>query len=127
MVQFNGGPRICVGQQFALTEASYVTVRLLQRFDKIENLEVDPAIRHNLTLINSSANGCRLGFSSSMNLLARRYYTLMVNVFTPPGAFGFYAGLSIIALILIFLLLPETKQRTLEELDHVLGCQLAVT
>jgi hypothetical protein len=51
----------------------------------------------------------------------------MVNVFTPPGAFGFYAGLSIIALILIFLLLPETKQRTLEELDHVLGCQLAVT
>jgi Sugar (and other) transporter len=62
-----------------------------------------------------------------MNLLARVYYTLMVNVFTPPGAFGFYAGLSIIALILIFLLLPETKQRTLEELDHVLGCQLAVT
>ena len=62
MVQFNGGPRICVGQQFALTEASYVTVRLLQRFDKIENLEVDPVIRHNLTLINSSANGCRLGF-----------------------------------------------------------------
>ena len=32
---FNGGPRICIGQQFALTEASYVVVRLLQRFDKI--------------------------------------------------------------------------------------------
>lgn len=33
---FNGGPRICIGQQFALTEASYVTVRLLQRFDQLE-------------------------------------------------------------------------------------------
>lgn len=48
-------------------------------------------------------------------------FTTMVNVFTPPGAFGFYAGLNIIALILIFLFLPETKQRTLEELDHVFG------
>ncbi|KAK4553414.1 hypothetical protein LTR86_009471 [Recurvomyces mirabilis] len=33
---FNGGPRICIGQQFALTEASYVVVRLLQRFDAIK-------------------------------------------------------------------------------------------
>ncbi|KAF2470455.1 cytochrome P450 [Lindgomyces ingoldianus] len=32
---FNGGPRICIGQQFALTEAGYVTVRLLQRFDSL--------------------------------------------------------------------------------------------
>lgn len=33
---FNGGPRICLGQQFALLEASYVTVRLCQTFPKIE-------------------------------------------------------------------------------------------
>lgn len=46
-------------------------------------------------------------------------FTTMVNVFTPAGAFGFYAGLNIIALVLIFLFLPETKQRTLEELDHI--------
>ncbi|THC92955.1 hypothetical protein EYZ11_007573 [Aspergillus tanneri] len=36
---FNGGPRICLGQQFALTEAGYVTVRLLQKFDRVENLD----------------------------------------------------------------------------------------
>jgi len=33
---FNGGPRICLGQQFALTEASFVLVRMLQQFDAIE-------------------------------------------------------------------------------------------
>lgn len=33
---FLGGPRICLGQQFALTEASYLLVRLLQEFDIIE-------------------------------------------------------------------------------------------
>ncbi|KAJ4397510.1 alanine transaminase alt2 [Gnomoniopsis smithogilvyi] len=38
---FNGGPRICIGQQFALTEAGYVIVRLLQRFDAIEGMDVD--------------------------------------------------------------------------------------
>jgi len=37
---FNGGPRICLGQQFALTEAAYVTVRLLQKFDKIDGSEM---------------------------------------------------------------------------------------
>ena len=32
---------------------------------------------------------------------------------TVAGAFGFYAGLNVVALIMIFLWLPETKQRTL--------------
>ncbi|KAI5950278.1 hypothetical protein KGF54_005235 [Candida jiufengensis] len=34
---FNGGPRICLGQQFALTEASYVIARLAQLFTTLEN------------------------------------------------------------------------------------------
>ena len=32
---FNGGPRICLGQQFALLEASYTTIRLMQAFPRI--------------------------------------------------------------------------------------------
>ncbi|KAG8924692.1 Cytochrome P450 52A3, partial [Tulasnella sp. 417] len=32
---FNGGPRICLGQQFAYNEASFVLVRLLQKFSRI--------------------------------------------------------------------------------------------
>ena len=35
---FNAGPRICIGQQFALAEIAYVTVRFLQKFDAIEGL-----------------------------------------------------------------------------------------
>ncbi|CCF46208.1 cytochrome P450 [Colletotrichum higginsianum] len=35
-VPFNGGPRICVGQNFANTEMAYTMVRILQRFEKLE-------------------------------------------------------------------------------------------
>ncbi|OHW91474.1 hexose transporter protein [Colletotrichum incanum] len=35
------------------------------------------------------------------------------------GSFCFYAGLNVVALVMIFFWLPETKQRTLEELDYV--------
>jgi cytochrome P450 len=43
---FNGGPRICLGQQFALTEAGYVLTRLVQRFDRIESCDPISEIRH---------------------------------------------------------------------------------
>ncbi|KAF2083724.1 galactose-proton symport [Saccharata proteae CBS 121410] len=43
----------------------------------------------------------------------------MLAVMTPTGAFGFYAALNVTAFVMIFLLVPETKQRTLEELDYV--------
>ncbi|KXN90282.1 Putative polyol transporter 1, partial [Leucoagaricus sp. SymC.cos] len=43
----------------------------------------------------------------------------MKTALTPTGAFGFYAALNMVAFVMIFLLLPETKQRTLEELDYV--------
>lgn len=54
---FNGGPRICIGQQFALTEASYVTIRLLQRFDGNENMLSEEKPKHNFALTNCSASG----------------------------------------------------------------------
>ncbi|KAK4192384.1 hypothetical protein QBC35DRAFT_248363 [Podospora australis] len=35
------------------------------------------------------------------------------------GAFGCYAGFNVVAFVMIFFWVPETKQRTLEELDYV--------
>ncbi|KAF2020273.1 hypothetical protein BU24DRAFT_406849 [Aaosphaeria arxii CBS 175.79] len=43
----------------------------------------------------------------------------MKTVMTPTGAFGFYAGLNLIAWFMIFAFVRETKQLTLEELDQV--------
>ncbi|KAH6683384.1 putative polyol transporter 5 [Halenospora varia] len=42
-----------------------------------------------------------------------------LNAFGVQGAFGFYAAMNVVALIMIFLFMPETKQRSLEELDYV--------
>jgi hypothetical protein len=42
----------------------------------------------------------------------------ILAVFTPTGTFGFYAGLNVVAFFLIFFFLPETKQRSLEEVSN---------
>jgi len=47
------------------------------------------------------------------------FLPLMLNAMTVTGVFGFYAGLNIMAFIMIIMWVPETKQRTLEELDYV--------
>lgn len=52
-----------------------------------------------------------------MFLLHLSYLDKLSDIF--QGAFTFYAGLNVVALCMIFLWVPETKQRTLEELDYV--------
>ncbi|RJE23522.1 galactose-proton symport [Aspergillus sclerotialis] len=56
-----------------------------------------------------------LGFASVLSITFPR----MLAAMTSTGAFGFYAGLNATALVMIFLLVPETKKRTLEQLDRV--------
>ena len=59
---FNGGPRICLGQQFALNEASYTLIRLLQYYEKIENRQPN-GVKELVTLIMSCHGGVHVGLT----------------------------------------------------------------
>lgn len=53
---FNGGPRICPGQKFALTEASYTVARMVQAFKGIVSTD-ETEWREQLTLSLTLNNG----------------------------------------------------------------------
>ena len=62
---FNGGPRQCLGEDFALMEISYTLVRLVSAYPVIrlpsgEAIEPVGTERQTLTLVLSSADGCRV-------------------------------------------------------------------
>jgi len=64
-----------------------------------------------------------MGFAVATNyfwaaVLGMTFPFLLENTGT-VGAFGCYAGFNVVAFIMIFFLVPETKQRTLEELDYI--------
>lgn len=59
---FNGGPRICIGQQFALTEAGYTIVRILQEFEAIESRDSKP-FTELLSLTMCSLHGTQVGMT----------------------------------------------------------------
>ncbi|KAL5391736.1 hypothetical protein DPSP01_001026 [Paraphaeosphaeria sporulosa] len=56
---FSGGPRICIGQNFALTECMFVIVRLLQVFD-VEQRDEEPW-REKLGITCVGLGGCKVG------------------------------------------------------------------
>lgn len=59
-VSFNSGDRICLGQQFALTEASYTIVRLMQEFVSIESGDVEQEWKEQIALVTKSRRGTRV-------------------------------------------------------------------
>jgi hypothetical protein len=56
--------------------------------------------------------------NSVSSALGLTFPALLAKI-TPTGAFCLYAGLNMLSFLVIFLVVPETKQRTLEELDEV--------
>ncbi|PKS09527.1 hypothetical protein jhhlp_004144 [Lomentospora prolificans] len=61
-IPFSGGPRICIGQQFALTQLSYTIVRILQRFSAIEPRSDEP-LKTNYGITLTLDNGCHVAFT----------------------------------------------------------------
>ncbi|KAF2646002.1 putative cytochrome P450 [Massarina eburnea CBS 473.64] len=57
---FNGGPRICLGQQYAMTEALYFLARFAQEFETMESRDPLPWVE-NLTITTCSFNGVKVG------------------------------------------------------------------
>lgn len=62
---FNGGPRICLGMDFALVEAAYTIVRIVQRFPTIklpkgEKVELAGVEKQRMTLVMSITEGCNV-------------------------------------------------------------------
>lgn len=60
-VPFSGGARVCLGQQYALTEASYLLVRLVQTFDRVEFAEKGKGtLKKGFGLTMFPAEGCKV-------------------------------------------------------------------
>jgi len=57
---FNGGPRVCIGQNFSLTEAKYTIVRLLQAFGGIEARDARPWME-SINITMAIHQGCKVG------------------------------------------------------------------
>ncbi|KAF8424915.1 cytochrome P450 [Tirmania nivea] len=64
-IPFNGGPRICIGQQFALTEMGYCLVRLFQSFEEVNYMDTKPQrMRCEITI--SAAEGVKVAFKEAV-------------------------------------------------------------
>lgn len=61
-VPFGGGPRGCVGRQKALTEASYIIVRVLQEFRSIESRD-EREWTGQVQLTAKNFNGCKVALT----------------------------------------------------------------
>ncbi|TLD22412.1 hypothetical protein PspLS_07903 [Pyricularia sp. CBS 133598] len=62
---FSGGPRICIGQQFALTQMSLTIFRILQNFDKIKSKNEGPMGMRASVTVSLADPGCLVSMTPS--------------------------------------------------------------
>jgi hypothetical protein len=60
------------------------------------------------------------------NILMTLTSTLMQNTFTPSGVFFGYLALSLVSLVFVYFIVPETKGKTLEQIEAMLSGKSSV-
>ncbi|KAH6618930.1 putative P450 monooxygenase [Boeremia exigua] len=60
-VPFSGGPRVCIGQNFALTETMYVVARIVQGFELLRR--DDEEWREKINITCTGLGGCKVGLT----------------------------------------------------------------
>lgn len=73
-VPFNGGPRICVGQNFALTEMAYVIVRLLQKYESLEHRDDWRAQFHKVEIVGTPGRGVKVALFKPNKERQEKYF-----------------------------------------------------
>lgn len=63
-IPFNAGPRICIGQQFAIAEMGYCLVRLFQVFAEVNYMDKEPQ-RMKIEITVSAGGGVNLSFKEA--------------------------------------------------------------
>ncbi|KAK2782820.1 hypothetical protein FQN53_009586 [Emmonsiellopsis sp. PD_33] len=61
-VPFNGGPRICIGQNFALAEVSYVIARIVQKYERLEYMGDWPGQEYRVEIVGCPDQGVPVRF-----------------------------------------------------------------
>ena len=59
-IPFNGGPRICIGQQFALVEIGYTLIRIFQKYENLVDYGNRPILHAEIVL--TPGEGVKVGF-----------------------------------------------------------------
>jgi len=67
--------------------------------------------------IRGAANGVATTVNWSSNLLVSFTFLTYINLVTTAGAFYTFAGIALLSWIFVFFKLPETKGKTIEEID----------
>jgi cytochrome P450 len=65
-VPFNGGPRICLGKEFAIVQASYIIIKLVQSFGAISSMDTREWTEF-YTLVASSKHGTQVSIVPDSN------------------------------------------------------------